>query len=378
MTSLSRREFLEQASVLGAASTLRVALAAADEPPAPAPVPFRETVIQGSPRERGRAYGEIFREEINRFLQREIYDSFIQKPAPQEELLAYAAACGRAVAQFHQEIAQELEGVAQGANITTAEAVLLTLHEELYHRGALPKVPHCTAVAAGPPVTRDARAYVGQTWDWMQSVYGLSSLCWWKRAAGPSVAAYGYPGLWIGAGLNSAGLALCWTSADLGNQAQGARVGIPAYVLLSLLLYQNSLEEAAALARRAVNAGWFTFVMADSTGNLLNIEGSPRGIVLEEHQGMLARVGFGSRQMTGTSTDVPVKLHARCQKMYELFEAARGKVTRETLMQAFADPGCGISVGKPTIDMMVFDCTRRQAWLSRGPSYGVNWTEFAF
>jgi hypothetical protein len=256
--------------------------------------------------------------------------------------------------------------------------VLLLLHEELYHRGALPKVPHCTAVAAGPPATAGGRVYAGQTWDWMQSVYGLSSVCWWKRHAGPSVAAYGYPGLWVGAGLNSAGLALCWTSAELGNKAQGVRVGLPAYALLTLFLYQNSLEDVAALARRAENAGWFTFVMADSRGRLLNIEGSPRGIVLEEHVGTLARVGFGSRAMTRTEPGVPVKQHARCQKMYDLLEAERGEVSRETLMRSFADPSCGISVGKPTIDMMVFDSTARRASFSRGPAYGVNWTEFGF
>lgn len=52
----------------------------------------------------------------------------------------------------------------------------------------------------------------------------------WKRAAGPSVLAYSYPGLWISAGLNSSGIALCWTSAALdvpGPRVQGAVEDFP-------------------------------------------------------------------------------------------------------------------------------------------------------
>ena len=41
--------------------------------------------------------------------------------------------------------------MAEGSGLRPEEIVLITLHEELYHRGVLPKVPHCTAVSVGPP-----------------------------------------------------------------------------------------------------------------------------------------------------------------------------------------------------------------------------------
>jgi hypothetical protein len=44
----------------------------------------------------------------------------------------------------------------------------------------------------------------------------------------------------------------------------------------------------------------------------------------------------------------------------------------------FEDPKREINVGKSTIDMMVFDTTKRTAWLSRGPSYRVAWKKFEF
>src|SRR5262245_49741135 len=157
------------------------------------------TTIAGTPRERGRLYGEQFKDQIRAFLRQEIYRAFVGKPATKEEMLAYAAACAEAIRDYSPVIYQELQGVAEGSGLEPREAVLLTLHEELYHKGVLPKVPHCTAVAVGPPDTADGKTYVGQTWDWMQSVAGWSSVLHWKRPERPSVLAYGLPGLWAAA-----------------------------------------------------------------------------------------------------------------------------------------------------------------------------------
>jgi hypothetical protein len=362
-------------------------LTAADRAPAAEPVakttdkPSGEVpplaVISGKPRERGLLYGRTYREDVRQFLDKEIYGAFVQKPSPKDDMLRYAAACGKVVKEACPEVYDEMEGLAEGASLRLEEVLLLSLHEEFQHRGVLPKVPHCTAVAAGPPATADGRTLVGQTWDWMQSVYGLSRILDWRRGEGPSVLSYGFPGLWCGAGLNSAGIALTWTSAGFGEK-QGLRVGVPSYALLTHLLYQDSLEAAIKEAQRDKHAGWFTFVLGDGEGKLVNIEGSPQGIAIERSTGTLTRVGYGSRQMTATPEGKPVKLHARCDKVLELVKTAEGKVDLKALQGYFADPKCGISVGKSTIDMMVFDCTNRVAHLSRGPSYRTEWKEFRF
>jgi hypothetical protein len=336
------------------------------------------TVISGKPRERGLTYGQKFKKEIRAFYQQEIVQAFDGKPASKQDMLRYAAACAEEIRTYSPVIHEELQGLSEGSGLTLSEAVLLTLHEELYHRGVLPAIHHCTAVAAGPPDTSDGNTYVGQTWDWMESVAGRSAVLHWKRAEGPDVLAYSYPGLWVGAGLNAKGLALCWTSADLGKKGQTPRVGIPSYVLLTHLLYQETLDDAIKEAKRAKNAGWFTFVLADSKGNLVNIEGSPKGVVVERHKGRLARVLFGSRAMTNTPDGKAVQLHPRCQKMYDLLASASGKIDLARMQHFFLDPKCGICVGKSTLDMMVFNTTTGEAHVSRGPDYGVSWKRFRF
>ena len=98
-------------------------------------------------------------------------------------------------------------------------------------------------------------------------------------------------------------------------------------------------------------------------------------IVVEIHRERLVRVDFGSQALTGGSPD---KLHPRCRKMSDLLARQTGKSDLASLQTFFSEPSFGICAGKSTIDMMVFDCTERAAYLSRGPEYGVAWKTFAF
>jgi len=374
-TRPSRRSFLQTIPGIAAGSLAlgRLGTLNAEQPRRLDPPKL--TVIAGSPRERGTQYGTQFRDEIQAFLDNELYKPFVAKPAPKDQLLRYAGACAKSIRDYSPTIHDELEGIAQGAAIRLEEVVLINLHEELGHRRALPAIEHCTAVAVGPPDTSDGHTYVGQTWDWMPSVAGLSSVLHWKRMEGPSILAYGYPGMWVGAGMNSAGLALCWTSAGHGKESSGPRVGIPSYALLNHLLYQESLDDVVREVRRATCAGWFTFVLGDDQGNLLNIEGSPENLAIEKHRGRLARVAYGSRQMTGTAAGQTPKLHPRCEKMYSLL--ASKKSDRDTVEEYFQNPAHGICHGS-TLDMMVFDTTRREAFVSRARSYGRQLKKFTF
>jgi hypothetical protein len=74
-------------------------------------------------------------------------------------------------------------------------------------------------------------------------------------------------GRWV----NSEGIALCWTSAALGQYGRSPRVGIPSYALIAHLLAQQDIESVIREAKKNKHAGWFTFVLADGDGNLVNI-----------------------------------------------------------------------------------------------------------
>lgn len=335
-------------------------------------------VVEGTPRECGRTYGKLYRDGVRAFLDREIYKAFTGKPASREEMLAYASACGKILRADCPVVAEELAGIAEGAGISFDEVVLINLHEELHHRRALPSPGHCTAVAVGPPHTGNQQTYVGQTWDWMQSVAGMSSVVQWRRHDGVTVLAYGFPGMPMGAGLNSHGIALCWTTAYPKQKPELPRAGIPSYALIAHLLGQKDLGGVIREAKKSKHAGWFTFVLADGDGNLLNIEGSPTGVAIERCKERLVRVSYGSAEMTGAKPGDLKALHPRCRKMYDHLDNTKGQNDLARLQQYFTEPTHGIAQGKNTIDMMIFDTTARTAYLSRGASYGAAWRTFTF
>jgi hypothetical protein len=377
--SLNRRRFLAYSSCAMAGAAASRSATAEPLPPADVSAQVADhtlTVIEGSPRERGRLYGEKFHAGIHGFLQREIFQVFATDDHERQNLLRYGGACADQVAEFSPEIMEELSGVSEATGIDIRELVLITLHEELYHRGQIPIVPHCTAVAFGPPESVDGDTYCGQTWDWMPRLLGMSQLVHWKRENGPDVLGYAYPGLWTGAGMNSNGLALTWTSGE-GKGISGPRVGIPSYLLIAHLLYQPSLEAALEEARRATHAGWFTFVLADGEGRLANVEGSPRELAIEHHRGHLARAYYGSRQMTQTPEGEVVRYGDRCAKMYELLSAQNGQITPDRLKADFCRKGVGIYNDRMTIDVFLFNTTRRTLEITRGLEHTGRWQSFA-
>jgi len=365
-----------------------LAMAETNSPPLVAKVPAFEpaVVITGkTPHDRGVAYGKQFKGDIQKFLQDEVYSAFIDKPSSKAEMLEYAAACGKVTQEVCPMVAAELAGIAEGAGLSFEEIVLLHAHEEIYHRSKLPEAKHghCTAVAASPVDTGDGHTYVGQTWDWMTRLAGVSSAIEWRRDEAPSVIGYSYPGLPAGAGLNSKGIALCWTSAALKQSGkQSPRIGVPAYALIEHLLAQNDIESVIREAQRDKHAGWFTFVMADGEGNLVNIEGSPDGVEIQRSSQHLGRADYGIAKMTGAKPGEPAKTHPRGDQMNKLLDQTAGKNDRSMIEAYFTQPNYGIlgwkSPKNKSIDVMIFDTTARKAYLTRGPSYGLDWRTFEF
>jgi isopenicillin-N N-acyltransferase-like protein len=342
-------------------------------------------VIAGTARARGQAYGKRFREGIHDFLNREIYTALVGKPSSKEEMLAYAADCAVVVREMCPMIAEELAGIAEGAGLEFNEVVLIQLHEEVYHRTPLPKHGHCTAVAVGPTDSTEKHAFVGQTWDWMTTMAGKSQLTEWRRGVdGADVLAYSYPGLPFGAGMNSHGIAFCWTSAALKLKNQSPRVGLPSYVLIAHLLNQKDVDSLVREAKRDKQAGWFTFVFNDSQGNIVNIEGSPAGVVVEQSSGRMVRAEYGTTNKRAEMTAAlpSWKPPPRCAALDKLLESSAGRNGRATLQEYLQDPKHGISfAGRPknqSIDVILFDTTAKRAYVTRGPDYGIEWREFGF
>lgn len=372
----SRREMLRTLAVSAAAPWMNLSRGMAADESSPFPPLL---TISGSPAERGRTYALRFRQEIEAFLDREIWEAFTNRPASRQEMLAYGEACQPEIRRYCPEVLEEIEGVARAIERPVAEVVLLHAHEELTHNPTLKPNGHCTGLGITKPYTADEKTFLCQTWDWMPSAFGRSRMLLWQRGNGPSVLAYGFPGLPIGAGVNSEGIAFVWNSA---NSPEGRiRTGIPSYTLLTHLLYQPTLDDIVAESRRARNAGLFTFMFANAQGRMVSIEGDGNRIVVEEVSGgaFARHCNLGTRAFTktppGLKTPIP---DGRCRKIFDLATTTQHPIRIRDLQRFLADPKLGIDHGTLTIDLMIFDCQQKTATISRGQHYGVHWSTVGF
>jgi hypothetical protein len=154
--------------------------------------------------------------------------------------------------------------------------------------------------------------------------------------------------------------------------------------LIAHLLNQKDVDAILREAKRDKQAGWFTFVFNDSQGNIVNIEGSPSGVVVEQSKGRMVRAEYGTTDKRAEMTAAlpSWKPPPRCAALDKLLESSAGRNGRATLQEYLQDPKHGISfAGRPknqSIDVILFDTTAKRAYVTRGPDYGIEWREFGF
>ena len=82
--------------------------------------------------------------------------------------------------------------------------------------------------------------------------------------------------------------------------------------------------------------------------------------------------------MTRTPPGKPVPRHPQCRRMMDLVEGSKGKINLATVQGIYGDRQPTICKHFGTLDAMVFDATRREAHVTRGPGCLGRWQRFAF
>jgi hypothetical protein len=82
--------------------------------------------------------------------------------------------------------------------------------------------------------------------------------------------------------------------------------------------------------------------------------------------------------MTRTPQGEAIKRHAQCQRMCDLLDASASKLDRSAIQGFFGDHESTICKHGSTLDAMLFDCSRREAHVARGPGCSGRWKTFRF
>jgi len=178
------------------------------------------------------------------------------------------------IADFSPAVAEELAGVAEGANLDVEDVVALNTRSELmFASGSAVEAGECTSFCLTPEATRTRTFIAGQNWDWLSHARQTSIVLEVRRDDGPDFMTVVEAGLLAKVGLNSAGVGLC-TNTLISSHAEGT-AAVPYHVLLRSVLDSGSGQQAADRITdtdRAISANYLIF---DRSGFCTDIETTP-------------------------------------------------------------------------------------------------------
>lgn len=243
--------------------------------------------FRGSHRQIGRQHGAACRQLILRH--RDLALARLRSHAGVDLDWALGAALDyRPFVQRHTPfLDEEIQGLAEGAGITLAEAYLLQLRAELTIAAGQedPDSRECTTFAALPEATADGVGLAGQNADLPHFYAELGIVMELVPDDGPALLMFTPAGQVSYIGLNSLGLCIFANFLTCG----GWRPGFPRYLLSRLALTRGSVAEALAAIRAVERASSRNLLMLDAAGAAVDLETTPtRDAAIEPQDGLLA------------------------------------------------------------------------------------------
>jgi hypothetical protein len=230
------------------------------------PEPIPTLTVTGSHREAGRAVGlarrEVIRGEVS-------FDDRIPGGRTRIEQLELASRYREATAAAYPWFLEELEGLAEAADVDPVAAFACMIEEIWYEPYAWRVQGRCTDVVAVPPATAGDRILVGHNNDMPRTYQDQLIGIEWRLDGEPAVFTIGN-GMWISCGWNSAGISM--TGNELAPLDE--RIGIPREIQFRSMLRMPSVDMAVDEALRGDRASNYNHVLVSADGTVVDVEGS--------------------------------------------------------------------------------------------------------
>jgi len=229
-------------------------------------------LLKGTGRQRGQAHGEAFAQEIRDYTQERLElcmdGTWAGRKASREEVLGLAQRLLPAHQSYHLDLYEELLGLAEGAGISAAEAVLVSGFTDFIDvlRSTLrdgPQEDDCTAVLTS--------THFFQTWDMHASATPFVRLLEIQAPDQPRARIFTTVGCLGQIGLNEEGIAIGITNLS----AHSGQIGVCWPTVVRAALAQRNLKDALQCIRSAKLAGGHSYLLLDATGQGVCVEAMP-------------------------------------------------------------------------------------------------------
>ena len=234
------------------------------------PMPIPMIRVRGDHRAVGHQIGEACADEIARAAD---LSTLVGDGRTVYGQRALAAEYRDVTARAEPWLVDELEGVAEGADVDPLEVFAASI-EEIW--GVVPAshgmpagAGRCSDLVAIAPLTADGHVVVGHTNDLSPKDEPDLVAIWWEVDDEPPMFTIGI-GPWISVGWNAAGLSL--TGNEL--TPNDNKVGVPRLLQVRDMLRKRTMAEAVAAALRPDRASSYSDVLAHRDGSVICVEGS--------------------------------------------------------------------------------------------------------
>ena len=214
--------------------------------------PLIEYEKKDSPRQRGRSHGEAFRAAIGELVHIRRGLMLDKNPALAPHISSLALQQMQVTRTFDSSLAQELEGIAEGAGLSLEDIVILNNYTDF--RDVELSSEGCSCVC----FHRDGRAFSGQTWDMHQSAKNYFCLLRCPHESGEALV------LSLVGCLGLMGVTTQKTLVGINNlNTKSARAGLIWPALVRRLLREKSVAPMRTLLKEAPVTSGHNYMIAD-------------------------------------------------------------------------------------------------------------------
>jgi isopenicillin-N N-acyltransferase like protein len=241
-------------------------------------VTFPRVRVEGTPRERGRSYGEQARDRVRRSVEayREVFAAFTGWD--RHQVVEHARGYAAPIERFDPSYLEEIRGIAEGAALDEADVLAINVRTEVMFAAkardaARRRVGECSAFAVTPARSSNGHTLIGQNWDWLLHSADTLVTLEAQQDDRPDFVTVVEAGLLAKTGMNSSGIGLV-TNALVSNADEGVP-GVPYHVALRAILDAETISDALSVLQRGLRSSSANYLIAHADGLAVDIEAAP-------------------------------------------------------------------------------------------------------
>lgn len=301
--------------------------------------------VAGSPRERGRQYGEQAAIRIKRGIEHysaQLDVNLLGWPRVRQ----IAASFEPTIAAFEQSYVDEMRGIADGAGVEYAAIVLLNARTEILKLAerrdgveASLSPDGCTGIVVLPEAAAARQIVHAQNWDWKVECAATAVMLKVHRDDGPDLLTFTEAGGLARSGFNAAGISI--TANYLKCDRDYLQTGVPLALLRRKVLEQTDVALAMRIVSGTPKSAANNMTVAHTSGIAINFECAPdetfpvraeRGVIVHANH-FQSPVALASLKDVGFSRESQY----RDQRVRSLVEPYLGFLTRHHVKAALFD-----------------------------------------